>query len=458
MNDMAASISGFSRIKSLCATWVRRMWIDGLVRANWLNHDRIVVWSGILLALQVLFLAFLVLWHHNAFGRVEPSSTDFVSFYAAGKLALAGSPALAYDRAAHAAAEAAATQLHTPYQFFFYPPVYLFVCAALALLPYMVAFLLFQAVTLLSWMLVMREILKARGWSWCLPVLAYPAAFWNLGLGQNAFMTAALIGGVTLLYDKRPISGGLLLALMSFKPHLALLTPFALAAGGRWRAITAAGIGTAVVIGLSAIVFGTEAWQAYTNVLAGSREVYENGSVDLAGFVTPYGAAREFGASSSEAWGVQAAMAMLVIVAVCWTWWRDPGPATRSAVLVAGILLSIPLALVYDLVLLTVAMAWLVRAGREDGFRIWEKSALFFCYLVPLVGRDLGHHFHVPVFPLAPAAILVLAVARAHRPSSYRPARGLRYNIQDRAPFDRETAIVSSEARYNSPITITDSR
>jgi alpha-1,2-mannosyltransferase len=439
MAGVACPISGRSRIKGLCTLWIKRIWIDGLVRANWLNHDRIVGWGGILLTLQVLFLGFMVLWHHNAFERIEPqSSTDFVSFYAAGKLTLAGSPTLAYDRAAHAAAEAAATQPHTPYQFFFYPPVYLFVCAALALLPYMVAFLFFQAVTLLSWMLVMRAILKARGWSWCLPVLAYPAAFWTLGLGQNAFMTAALIGGVTLLCDKRPVLAGLLLALMSFKPHLALLIPFALAAGGYWRTVIAAGIGTAAVVGLSAIVFGMDSWQACANAMAGSREVYENGSVDLAGFVTPYGAARVFGALPSQAWVVQGTTTMLVIMAVCWTWWRDPAPATRSAALVAGILLSVPLALVYDLLLLTVAMAWLVRAGREGGFRLWEKIAMFVCYLVPLVGRDLGHHFHVSLFPLAPAAILALAVARARRPSPDRPLRYLRYNIPDHAPFDQE--------------------
>ena len=88
-----------------------------LARADWLNRDRIIAWGGILLTLEVLFLGFMVLWHHDVFGRIDPpTSTDFVSFYAAGKLALAGTPALAYDQVAHAAAEAAATAPGSPYQ------------------------------------------------------------------------------------------------------------------------------------------------------------------------------------------------------------------------------------------------------------------------------------------------------------------------------------------------------
>src|SRR5271155_3082354 len=196
-------------VKAALMSWGETLWNGGLIHANWLNRDRVLSWGGVLLALETLLLGFMVLWYNNVFGWIDPQvSTDFVSFYAAGKLALAGAPALAYDHAAHAAAEIAATQPHTAYQFFFYPPVYLLICAPLALLPYMVAFVLFQAVTLAAWLLVINRILDLRGWSWCLPVLAYPAVFWTLGLGQNAFLTAALLGGVTLSVDRRPILAG----------------------------------------------------------------------------------------------------------------------------------------------------------------------------------------------------------------------------------------------------------
>src|SRR5277367_811316 len=228
-----------------------------LSRASWLHRSRIIGWSGILLTAELLALAFLVAWTHGVFKPIDPpTTTDFVSFYAAGKLALAGTPALAYDHAAHHAAEMAATARGIEYQFFFYPPVYLLLCAPLALLPYLASFILFEAATLALWLGVARRILAARGWTWCLPVLAYPAVFWTIGLGQNALLTASLLGAVTLLVDTRPRTAGFLLGLLCYKPHLALLAPVALAAGGHWRAFAAAALAVASIVALSVAYFG----------------------------------------------------------------------------------------------------------------------------------------------------------------------------------------------------------
>lgn len=398
--------------------------LNRLARADWLTRDRILAWSHLLLALEVLFLGFLVLWHHDVFIPVPPQSTDFVSFYAAGKLAIAGTPALAYDQVAHAAAEVAATMPGIPYQFFFYPPVYLLWCAPLALLPYMAAFIGFQAATLGAWLLVMRRILRASGWAWCIPMLAYPAVFWTMGLGQNAFLTAALLGAVTLLLDERPFIAGILLGLMCYKPHLALLAPVALAAGGYWRTFAAAAVTVTALLALSVALFGLATWHDYLIALAGSSSVYETGKIDLAGFVTPYGAARVLGAGAEAAQILQAALSLLVVTAVGWIWRRNPGPAERSAALAAGTLLCVPLALIYDLMLLTVAIAWLVRASRVTGLLPWEKPTLLFCFLVPLVARHFAHVTHIPLGPLAPAALLVLCLIRTLRATDPTSAPG----------------------------------
>jgi alpha-1,2-mannosyltransferase len=399
--------------------------ISRLSRADWLDRDRIVAWGGMLLALEALLLSFLILWQHGVFIPIDPpTSTDFVSFYAAGKLALAGTPALAYSQVAHAAAEAAATAPGIAYQFFFYPPIYLFVCVPLALLPYMVGFVLFQVATLGAWLLVMRRIMQEAGWAWCLPVLAYPAVFWTLGLGQNSFLTAALLGAMTLLLDERPIVAGVVLGLLCYKPHLALLAPVALAAGGRWRTLSAAAATVVALVCLSVALFGLDTWSDYLTAFAGSQTVYETGRVDLAGFITPYGAARVLGVGAGAARVLQGVASLLVAVAVAWIWRRDPGPAERSAALAAGILLSVPLALVYDLMLLTVAIGWLVRAGRGTGFLPWEKLALFFCFLVPLVSWLLGRSAHIPLGPLAPAALLALCLVRTLQAAPRRTFRG----------------------------------
>ncbi len=252
-----------------------------ITRARWLHRARIIGWSGILLTAELLALGFLIAWTHGAFKPIDPpTTTDFVSFYAAGKLALAGTPALAYDHVAHHAAEMAATAPGIEYQFFFYPPVALLLCAPLALLPYLTSFIVFQTATLALWLVVARRILAARGWTWCIPVLAYPAVFWTIGLGQNALLTAALLGAVTLLIDTRPRTAGLLLGLLCYKPHLALLAPIALAAGGHWRAFTAATLTVAAIVALSVACFGLAPWLAYLNELAGARAVYETGRIE----------------------------------------------------------------------------------------------------------------------------------------------------------------------------------
>jgi hypothetical protein len=127
---------------------------------------------------------------------------------------------------------------------------------------------------------------------------------------------------------------------------------------------------------------------------------------------------RVLGAGPAAAQALQLAVSAVVAATVGWIWWRDPGPIERSAALPAGILLSVPLALVYDLLLLTVAIAWLVRGGRSTGFLTWEKPALFVCFIVPLVALHLAQATHIPVAPLAPAALLALCVRRTLRASA----------------------------------------
>src|SRR5437764_1380394 len=119
----------------------------------------------------------------------KPTTTDFVSFYAAGMLTNAGTPALAYDHAAHLAAEESVTAPGIPYQFFNYPPVYLLLCAVLARLPYIAAFVLFIAATCAFYLAVACRILGDRSPAGIVVLLSFPMVFWTMGLGQNAVLT-----------------------------------------------------------------------------------------------------------------------------------------------------------------------------------------------------------------------------------------------------------------------------
>jgi hypothetical protein len=387
--------------------------IDSARRASWLTRERIIAGGQILLLIELTILIMLALWQHGVItGGVSNTSSDFVSFYAAGKLALAGTPALAYDQAAHFLMQQRFTVEGAPYQYFFYPPVMLLLFAPLALLPYYVAFYLFEFATLVGFLLVMRGILREPGWTWIAPVVAFPAVFWTLGLGQNSFLTTALFGGFTLLIDRRPALAGMLLGFLCYKPHFGLLAPVGLASGGHWRAFSAAGAIVAALAGLSLALFGVETWRAYLTAFASSDSVYAAGRIDYAGIVTPFGAMRLLGFTPSVSYLAQGIATGAMALLVGWIWRRSANHNLRAATLLSATLLAVPLALLYDRLLLLVAIAWLVREGRRDGFLPWEKFVLLAVFLVSIFDYAIGSAWRFPLGPAITLAILVIVVRR----------------------------------------------
>src|SRR5437764_7431720 len=238
--------------------------LAGLRSGAWLTRERVRIGAALLVAIELGFLLFFVAGTHGWIVPLDrPTTTDFASFYAAGSLADAGTPQLAYDQAAHWAAEQAATAPGIEYQFFNYPPVFLLICAALAPMPYLVAFCVFMATTLLLYLAVARRILDDSSGAALLALLAFPMVYWTIGLGQNAFLTAALFGAGTLLVDRRPIFAGLCFGALCYKPQFGLRVPMALAAGGYWRSFAAAAVSAgALVLGLLLLI-GWETWHGF---------------------------------------------------------------------------------------------------------------------------------------------------------------------------------------------------
>ena len=390
------------------------------LRGDWLHAARIRAGTRILLGASLAILIFMILGTHGLIVPMDKATTtDFVSFYAAGKLALQGTPALAYDQAAHYALEQAITAPGIGYQYFFYPPVYLLLCAPLALLPYLVSFVLFQSITLAFFLWVLRAIMGGVGRGWLVAALAFPPVFWVLGLGQNSFLTAGLMGLGMLLLPGRPFLAGLALGAMCYKPHFGLLLPVVLLVGRQWWAIAGAAGAVLGLVGLSVALFGVETWWAYLAAAQASRAVYESGSIDFIGMITPFGGALLVGFSAPVAHAVQiAAMAGTVLV-VGWVWRSGASLAVRAAAVAAGSVLAVHLALIYDALLLLLAMAWLVRAGVERGTRRGEKFIFFCAYAVLvliskwLILRGAGGAPAIPLAPLVSAALLALCVLRA---------------------------------------------
>jgi alpha-1,2-mannosyltransferase len=388
---------------------------------EFLTGDRIFAYCRVLLAIEVALFLFMVAGTHGWIIPLDrPGSTDFASFYAAGSLADAGTPALAYERAAHYAAEQQATVTGIPYQFFYYPPVYLLLCAVLARLPYLVAFITFEAATLVFYLFVGRRILGDRSLAVLVPLLAFPATFWTLGLGQNAFLTAALFGAATLCVDRRPVLAGLLFGAVCYKPHFGLLIPVALAAGGYWRAFAAAAVTVAGLTFATLLLFGAATWQAFVASALASHTTYESGHIAVVAYVTPWGMALQLGAGPALAWAVQAAASLAAVAFVARVWRRGGPLPVRGAALAAATLVAVPVALMYDLMLAAVAILWLVRAGRETGMPPAEKLALLgvlagFAFGMLLLAAGRQNPTGIAAVPILPLAVLTLAaIVAAH--------------------------------------------
>jgi alpha-1,2-mannosyltransferase len=388
-----------------------------------LDQRRILAYCTILLTIEVItFLVLIAGTHGLIVPLAAPTSTDFVSFYAAGSLADAGTPELVYDQAAHLAAEERATAAGVEYRFFYYPPVFLLLCSVLAHLPYLTAFVVFETATLIFYLIVVRRILGERSLAALVPVLAFPAVFWTLGLGQNAFMTAALFGAGTICIDRRPIIAGVLFGALCYKPHFGLLVPVALAAGGHWRAFAAAFASAAALCLFSLLLFGGATWSDFFTTAAASHTTYETGRVSFGGLVSPFGAILLLGMSRATAYTVQLVVTLAAALLVGFVWRSGFALPTRAATLAAGTLVAIPVVLIYDLALGGIAVAWLARARGESGFSAWEKIALAGAFLLLLDPRDIAEASRVPIAPLV-AATLIVAVATSVIRSKALPTR-----------------------------------
>jgi alpha-1,2-mannosyltransferase len=131
-----------------------------LVRSgDWVTRERMrLVAFGLLIAFAagLAWLAATANGLNDALGR--PLGTDFSNVYAAGTLVLDGRPQAPFDPALQYAREQAIFGAATPFYGWHYPPFFLFIAAALALMPYKLALVVWQGVTLVLYLLALRAI------------------------------------------------------------------------------------------------------------------------------------------------------------------------------------------------------------------------------------------------------------------------------------------------------------
>jgi len=305
----------------------------------------------------------------------RPIANDFVNVVAAGRLALDGNAAAAYDWPTHKQAEVRAIGHDFPdYYGWHYPPTFLFVAAALATLPFVAAAIVSLLATLAAYVAAMDGILGRTG---IFVALGFPAALWNMTAGQNGFLTAALIGGTLGLLERQPALAGICLGLLTYKPQFGLLFPLVLIADRCWLTIAVAAAVAGTLAALSWLTFGTESWIAFAHWLPiTGREILGEGHADFGRLQSLFGLVRAYGGSEPLAWSVQVVASVAIAVAVVWLW-RSRAPFDlKAAALAAGTLVVTPYVYMYDLVVLAVAVAFLIRFALERGFLASEIFGL----------------------------------------------------------------------------------
>lgn len=292
------------------------------------------------------------------FKGASPWEADYLVFWAAGKLALAGTAASAYKPWILNLVAQVGDRTQGTGSVWAYPPVFLLVMAPLALVGAAVSATLFQTAT--AMLAASAALLTGLRGKAALMVLLSPAMLVSFIYGQNGAMTGAILVAGFWLVPGRPVIGGLLLGLCVVKPHMAVLAPVALMASGKRTAFLSASLTALSAVIVSMVVFGPVPWHAFFSAAPIVTETLLKGwHTALSGglVVSPMSSLDVLGASLKLAAAVQIAVT-LVCVWVTWRAWRIPNgtPEARLALTLALGLLATGYGFIYDMEGVSIAL------------------------------------------------------------------------------------------------------
>jgi arabinofuranan 3-O-arabinosyltransferase len=231
----------------------------------------------------------------------------------------------------------------------------------------------------------------------CFPVLIN-----NATVGQNGFLTAALIGGTLYFLPMRPVLSGICLGLLTYKPQYGLLFPLVLIATSQRTVFVTAAIVAVALAAVSLFAFGIESWQAFLHWMPMFSQAFlTEGRAPWWKLHSIFGLVRYFGGSEQLGWAFQWTMTAGVAVTIVMIWRSRVRYSLKAAALAVGALLATPYLFLYDMMVLAIPVGYLVRLGLAHGFRAYEVPALGFALFLILVFMFTG-------LPVALGATLIV--------------------------------------------------
>lgn len=358
----------------------------------------------------LFILAYIIAYTFKfAFSPETRLQKDFAVFYAAAKAAAAGNVIEIYNiEKFQPFVEQIVGQLNgiSPW---LYPPIFLLVISQLAILPYLPAMFIWLFITFFGYILVVRKI--APHPDIYKLVLGFSASYINFDLGQNGFLSAFLLGAGLLLLEKHPLGAGILFGFISFKPQLVLLVIIALVFAQMWRALAAVIATVIILAGSSIVLYGITSWHFFYCSIPFAQSLLENGRFPIVLMPTVYGFVRLLGGSNTFAYCLQVIFFILAIGIVGFTWYHRIFPMAYI-ILTVSIFFATPYAMLYDLTILGLTIAWYGWYAFKQGWFPGEKEVLILAWFMPLFAQEIAIHTKIQVMPVILFAIIILSIRR----------------------------------------------
>jgi len=168
------------------------------------------------------------------------------------------------------------------------------------------------------------------------------------------------------------------------------------------------------LIGMSFATLGGDVWQAFVDSMNFTQTVVlEQGGTGWEKIQSAFSAARMWGASVHLAYTIQLTLALMLAASLAWLWHSRAAFELKAAALATASLLATPYVLDYDLVVLAVAIAFMVRHGSTSGFRDGEITLLAAGWMVPLLSRTIAGITGIPLGLLVLLSLYIFILRRA---------------------------------------------
>lgn len=213
-----------------------------------------------------------------------------------------------------------------------------------------------------------------------------PATAVTVCLGQNTFISGALFLAGFGMLRRRPLIGGALLGVLTYKPQLWLMVHVALIAARQWKALTASAVAALLLFAASVALFGLEPWRAWIALMTEPNAVYSQWqAIARLNGQSIFTYASLLGASTGMANLLQALFAVASGACVWWCYRRPMADDLRLAVLLAATMLAAPHIIDYDALLLGIAATLFFVRAYTDGFRVGDVTIAVLLWASPLI-------------------------------------------------------------------------